>query len=137
MLHHAQAASLLTFLDRAQLDTNTHTHTTCRTALNKWLARRRDHYLQNIQQTQGNIHVISGIRTHDPHNRAVAGVLLGPHGHRKRIWRPLFRWRGNDDEDKPACFTISVEKYPDDGGRTCLWNTVNLLSCTVSLAREQ
>ena len=117
--------------------THTHTHKTCKTALNKWSARRRHHYLHNIQQNQENFHVISGIPTHDPNNRAAVGVLLGQHGHRKKIWRPLFWWRGNNAWDKPACFLINVKKCPDDGGSTCLWNIVNLISCTVSLAREQ
>jgi hypothetical protein len=49
-----------------------------RTPLNEWSARRRGRYLHNTQQTQEmNIHVLSGIRTCDPSNRAVANLLLG------------------------------------------------------------
>jgi len=47
----AYAASLLRSLDNTQLDTNTHTHTPCRTPLKEWSARRSC-YLHNTQQTQ-------------------------------------------------------------------------------------
>ena len=49
-----------------------------RTPLNERSARRRGHYLHNTQQTQEmNIYVLSGIRTSDTINRAVADLLLG------------------------------------------------------------
>jgi hypothetical protein len=49
-----------------------------RTPQNERSARRRDRYLHNTQQThEMNIHVLSGIRTSDPINRAVADLGLG------------------------------------------------------------
>ena len=73
----AQAASFFRFLDHTQLNT-------CgMTSFKKWSARRRCRYLHNTQQTQEtNIHVLSGLKTHDPSNRAVANLRLRPHSHR-------------------------------------------------------
>jgi len=42
-------------------------------------------YLHNTQQTrETNIHVISGIRNHDPSNQAAADPRLRPRGHQYR-----------------------------------------------------
>jgi len=61
-----------------------HTQTHCRSPWNERSARRRDCYPHNTQQTQKtNIHVLSGIRTLDPSNRAVADLSFRPQGHRE------------------------------------------------------
>jgi hypothetical protein len=63
------------FKPHTQLDT----HTTGRTPLNEWSARRRGRYLHDTQQTMWtNIRALSGIRTRDPSNPA------RPHGHQDR-----------------------------------------------------
>jgi hypothetical protein len=56
------------------------------TSFKKWSARRRCRYLHNTQQTQEtNIHVLRGLKPHDPSNRAVANLRLRPHSHRDRL----------------------------------------------------
>jgi len=59
-----------------------HRHTTVgRTPLDEWWARHRDLYQDNTQHSQEtNIHVPSGIRTHNPMKRVAADPRLKPRG---------------------------------------------------------
>jgi hypothetical protein len=76
-LTRANTTSFLRSVDHTQLDTHT-THD--RTPLNKWSARRRDHYLHNTQQTQEtNIHALCMIRTRNPSNQAASYLRLRLH----------------------------------------------------------
>jgi hypothetical protein len=64
------------------------THTTGRTPLDEWSARRRGRYLHNTQQTRDtNIHAVTGIRTRDPSNQEAPDVCLRRHGHWDRLQR--------------------------------------------------
>jgi hypothetical protein len=65
-------------LDHAQFDK----HTLGRTPLNERSTRRIGRYLHNTQQTQENIHALSGIWTFYPSKRGAAVLGLRPHGHR-------------------------------------------------------
>jgi hypothetical protein len=60
-----------------------HTHTLGRIPLDEWSARRRDRDLtDNVQHSQGtDVHVLSGIRTHNPSKGAVTNPRLRPRSH--------------------------------------------------------
>jgi len=54
-----------------------HSHTVGMSPLNEWSVRHISRYLHNTQQKQQtDIHVLSGIRTHDPCTRAAADPCL-------------------------------------------------------------
>jgi hypothetical protein len=75
----AQTASLLRFIDHAQLDA----HTPSGTPLNGLSARRRGRYLHNTQQTQQTkLHALSGIRNCDTSSQAAKDIRFRPQGHR-------------------------------------------------------
>jgi len=67
----------------SRLHDHTQTTTICRTPLDEWSARRRDLYLttHNTHNRQTSIHVLGGIRTYNPSERAAADSRLGPRGH--------------------------------------------------------
>ena len=60
-----------------------HTHTLGRTPLDEWSARRRELYLtDNVQHSQGtDVHVLGGIRTHNPSKGEVTNPRIRPRGH--------------------------------------------------------
>jgi hypothetical protein len=62
-------------------------HQPAMTPLKERSARRKSRYLHNTKQAQDtNNHTLSGIRTCDPNNRAVADLRLRSHGHWNRLY---------------------------------------------------
>ena len=68
------------------LHTVRHTHTFGRTPPHEWSARRRGIYLKHEQTQDIDMHIFSGIRTHDPSQRATAGLRFRPLGHWDRLF---------------------------------------------------
>jgi hypothetical protein len=75
-------------LHHTHTHTHTLTHTSVRTPLNEWSARRRSRYVHTTQQThETKIRDFGGIRTHDPSNPAATDLRLTLHGYRDQlIW---------------------------------------------------
>jgi hypothetical protein len=71
----------LSFLFRAQVDTDTHTHTR-QDSLSKWSARRGGRYLHRKHKGRD---AFRGIRTRASRSQGAAHLSLRPHGHWDRL----------------------------------------------------
>ena len=80
--------------------THTQSHTTGKTPLNEWSARRTDLYLHNTQETQEtSIHALCVIRTRDSCNQTAADLRVIPQGHRNQLPPSLLRLNNRKQAD--------------------------------------
>jgi hypothetical protein len=87
---HLGLSRLILKISRSYTIRHTHTHTQHKsdsTPLDERSARLKGCYIHNTQPIQEtNIHVLSGIRTHNPSNRVAADRRLRPHERWDRLY---------------------------------------------------